>query len=141
MAWASSLPNFGDFDDACIYERLREAAVDENTLNFAIEFDSTKASAAHNLEPDSIERLLRLEASRCGLIKFVRSKGLFTHIAVHRLEANYRINSATKAFQCEMDVCLEVIINRCGTNLPSSNIWAPERQQKLVKVCSNFSTA
>ena len=69
----SSLPEFGDFDDVFIHEQVKGAIVHESTPNFAIEFDSTKAYAAHNLNVDSIERLLDAEASSSVLIKFTRS--------------------------------------------------------------------
>ena len=77
MAEASSLPRFSDFDDRIVYERCRTAAVCGNTRNFVIEFDSTKAYAAHDLDGVSVTQLLQLEVNdsandtrkRCGMGK------------------------------------------------------------------------
>lgn len=63
MAGASSLPEFGDFDDRHVYEKFHEAALGKNTGNFVIEFDSTKAFAACNLDNISMIQLLQLEVN------------------------------------------------------------------------------
>ena len=63
MIEASSFPEFGDFDDKNIYERCHAAAVRADTRNFVIEFDSTKAYAAHDLSDASIEQLLKPEVN------------------------------------------------------------------------------
>ena len=63
MVGASPLPEFGDFDDRNIYETCHRAAVRGDTCNFVIEFDSTKAYAAHDLAVASIKQLLVLEVS------------------------------------------------------------------------------
>lgn len=138
MSGASSLPEFDDFDDKDVYARVKQGIEREDTLNFAIEFDSTKACAAHNLDVDSIKRLLNLEASGFGLSTFPGSEGLFTQVLVQCLDADLGIKLATKAFKCEMDVCRSLFINCCYTECAPSNIWAPERQKEVVKVCSDF---
>lgn len=61
MIGASSLPEFDDFDDGKVYERCHKAAARGDTRNFVIEFDSTKAYAAHNLNDASVKQLLQLE--------------------------------------------------------------------------------
>ena len=63
MLGASSLPEFGDFDDENVYERCHRAALHGDTKNFVIEFDSTKAHAAHNLSDVSMKQLLELEVN------------------------------------------------------------------------------
>ena len=63
MVGVSSLREFGDFDDRNIYERCHKAALDGDTRNFVIEFDSTKAYAACNLDDVSITQLLQLEVN------------------------------------------------------------------------------
>ena len=63
MVGASSLPEFGDFDDGNVYERCHGAAVRGDTRNFVIEFDSNKAYAAHDLSGVSIKQLLELEVN------------------------------------------------------------------------------
>ena len=63
MVGASSLPDFGDFDDVDIYKECHRAAEHGDTKNFVIEFDSTKAHAAHNLGTASIRQLLQLEVN------------------------------------------------------------------------------
>ena len=63
MAAASSLPGFADFDDGIFYERCHRAAVHGDTKNFVIEFDSTRAYAAHNVDDVSIAQLLQLEVN------------------------------------------------------------------------------
>ena len=63
MVGASSLQEFGDFDDGKIYESCYGAALRGDTQNFVIEFDSTKAYAAQNLSDASITQLLRLEVN------------------------------------------------------------------------------
>lgn len=63
MVRASSLPEFGDFDDGDVYENCYRAAVHGDTSNFVIEFDSTKAHAAHDLGTASIGQLLQLEVN------------------------------------------------------------------------------
>ena len=63
MLGASSLPEFGDFDDENVYERCHRAAVRGDTKNFVIEFDSTKAHAAYDLSDVSIKQLLELEVT------------------------------------------------------------------------------
>ena len=63
MLGASSLPEFGDFDDENVYERCHRAAVRGDTKNFVIEFDSTKAHAAYDLNHVSIKQLLELEVN------------------------------------------------------------------------------
>lgn len=74
MPIASSLPEFGDFDDGNVYETVKEGIFREETLNFVIEFDSTKACAAHDLDVGSIKQLLNLEASGSGSIRFARPR-------------------------------------------------------------------
>ena len=61
MVEASSLPNFGDFDDRDVYGKCYEAALHRDTTNFVVEFDSTKAYAAHNLTDASMKHLLQVE--------------------------------------------------------------------------------
>ena len=61
MVEASPLPEFGDFDDPDVYEKCLEAASRRDTRNFVIEFDSSKAYAAHDLDDASMKRLLQLE--------------------------------------------------------------------------------
>lgn len=139
MPRASSLPGFGDFDDENVYKRVKEGIHREDTLNFAIEFDGTKACAAHNLGVGSVKQLLNLEASGSGLIGFARSEGSPTRIVAQRLDANLQINSATKAFKRKMDVCRSLSINCCNADCVQSNIWAPERQKEVVEVCSDCS--
>lgn len=63
MVGASSLPEFGDFDDRFVYEKCYRAATHGDTSNFVIEFDSTKAHAAHDLGTASIGQLLQLEVN------------------------------------------------------------------------------
>lgn len=63
MAGAPLLPEFGNFDDRDVYERCNRAAVQGDTKNFVIEFDSTKAHAAYDLGGPSIEQLLQLEVN------------------------------------------------------------------------------
>ena len=61
MVEASPLPEYGDFDDPDVYKKCLEAASRRDTRNFVIEFDSSKAYAAHDLDDASINRLLQLE--------------------------------------------------------------------------------
>ena len=61
MVGASSLTEFGDFDDGDLYEECYKAAARGDTRNFVVEFDSTKAYAAHDLGEQSIKQLLQLE--------------------------------------------------------------------------------
>lgn len=63
MVGASSLPEFGDFDDKIVYDKCYRAAVHGDTSNFVIEFDSTKANAAHDLGTASMGQLLQLEVN------------------------------------------------------------------------------
>ncbi len=67
MARAYSLPKFGDFDDGKVYETCYRAALRGDTSNFVIEFDSTKAYAAHDLDDASIKQLLQLEVNGFAL--------------------------------------------------------------------------
>ena len=61
MVEAPSLPEYGDFDDPDVYKKCLEAASRRDTKNFVIEFDSSKAYAAHDLDDASIKRLLQPE--------------------------------------------------------------------------------
>ena len=61
MVQASPLPEYGNFDDPDVYEKCLEAASRRDTRNFVIEFDSSKAYAAHDLDDASMKRLLQLE--------------------------------------------------------------------------------
>lgn len=89
MAIASSLPEFGDFDDENVYDTVKKGINREETLNFVIEFDSTKACAAHDLGIESIKQLLNLEVSASGPVRFARSDaGLFIHLDGHYMDAN-----------------------------------------------------
>lgn len=63
MVGASSLPEFGDFDDVNVYKECHRAAESGDTRNFVIEFDSTKAHAAYDLDKASTKRLLQLEVN------------------------------------------------------------------------------
>lgn len=63
MVGASSLSEFGDFDDGHVYEKCHGAAVRGDTRNFVIEFDSTKAYVAHDVGEPSIKQLLQLEVN------------------------------------------------------------------------------
>lgn len=63
MVPASSLREFGDFDDGNLYERCYAAALRGDTRNFVIEFDSTKAYAAYDLRDASIKQLLQPEVN------------------------------------------------------------------------------
>lgn len=80
MVRASSLPEFGDFDDGDRYQRCYGAAVRGDTRNFVIEFDSTKAYAAYDLRDASIEQLLQPEV---------------IYVTYH----NYRIKDNTLSFK------------------------------------------
>ena len=64
MVETSSLPEFGDFDDQGVYKEFFEAAVRRDTKNFVIEFNSTKAYAARDLDDASIKQLLQVEVNR-----------------------------------------------------------------------------
>ena len=61
MATASPIPEYSDFDDPDAYKKCLEAASCRDTKNFVIEFDCSKAYAAHDVDDASIKRLLQLE--------------------------------------------------------------------------------
>ena len=63
MLPVSSIPAYSDFDDENVYRRCENAAERGDTSNFVIEFDSTSAYAAHDLDEASIEQLLQLEVN------------------------------------------------------------------------------
>ena len=67
MVQASSLPEYGNFDDPDVYEKCLGAASRRDTKNFVIEFDSSKAYAAHDLDDASMKRVLQLEVFGCFL--------------------------------------------------------------------------
>ncbi|KAF6234413.1 hypothetical protein HO173_007446 [Letharia columbiana] len=71
MIGASSLPEFDDFDDGKVYERCHKAAARGDTRNFVIEFDSTKAYAAHNLNDASVKQLLQLERAKHSSARWI----------------------------------------------------------------------
>lgn len=71
MPIASSLPEFGDFDDGNVYETVKEGIFREETLNFVIEFDSRKACAAHDLDVGSIQQLLNLERPKHSSTRWI----------------------------------------------------------------------
>ena len=81
MVDASPLPEYGDFDDPDVYEKCLEAASRRDTRNFVIEFDSSKAYAAHDLDDASIKRLLQLE--------------VFGFLLHPRRQRRYRISAMT----------------------------------------------
>lgn len=61
MVDAPPFLEYGDFDDPDVYKKCLDAASRRDTRNFVIEFDSSKAYAAHDLDDASIKRLLQLE--------------------------------------------------------------------------------
>ena len=140
MATASSLPEFGDFDDGNVYETIKEGINRAESLNFVIEFDSSKACAAHNLGIESIKTLLSLEVSASDSIRSARSdEALFTHhLHGHCMDANLGMDLATKSFKYKMDVCRSLFMNCCNPDCAPSNIWAPETQKEVIEVCPDF---
>ena len=143
MAGAPSLPEFGNFDDRDVYEKCHRAAVQGDTKNFVIEFDSTKAHAAYDLGGASIEQLLQLEVNDSAY-----------HIHAIKEDAGYLCNPGKKWTLTFTKLSEQSIRVRdgCMSTLPlqyysirtdwaSSNIWAPERQKDVVSVRSNRPTA
>ena len=58
MALDPILPQFQNLDDKQVYKRCYQSLQSLATLNFAIEFDSTNAYAALDLNGYSIKKLL-----------------------------------------------------------------------------------
>ena len=67
MANFTAKPGFSDFDNKNVYTFCEDAVVDVGTRNFAIQFDSTNAWAAINLDNDAIRKLL-LEEVRLPIL-------------------------------------------------------------------------
>ncbi|KAK4695245.1 hypothetical protein P7C71_g2470, partial [Lecanoromycetidae sp. Uapishka_2] len=61
MAGFNTIPALHDFDDQSVYEHCEEAMLEAETRNFVIEFDSTEARAAINVEDDDMKRLLDIK--------------------------------------------------------------------------------
>lgn len=61
MAEGRIPPGFEDFDLSSVYARYASAGLQADTLNFVIDFDSSTAFAALNLDLESIEKALQTE--------------------------------------------------------------------------------
>lgn len=58
MERINTIPGFDDLDQEEAFVRLEEAVLKATTLNFAIEFDNEKASAAVDLNEESLQKYL-----------------------------------------------------------------------------------
>ena len=135
MARASSLPGFRDFDKEDEFEQLKGAVVDGSTPNFAIEFDSAKAYAAHDLTVESIERLLSIEVRGFGIIRLLHLRGFSSAYLYTDPRLTIESIQRPKHSSARWMYVKKFLVNHGSANFTLSNIWAPEQQQDLVKVC------
>ena len=106
MVEASPFPEYGDFDDPDVYEKSLEAASRRDTRNFVIEFDSSKAYAAHDLDGASIKRLLQLEVF--GFLLHPRCQRRY-RLSAMRLEAfRLTITDSEQSIQMQ-DGCMSAL--------------------------------
>ena len=135
MAQASLLAEFRDFDKEDEFEQLKGAVVDAKTRNFAIEFDSAKAYAAQDLAVESMERLLSIEVSGFGLIEFFASESIFVAYLYTDPRLTTEPIQRPKHSSARWMYVQTSLVNHGSADFTLSNIWAPDQQQELVKVC------
>ena len=71
-----SLPSlFEDLDQQSVFDRLVEALDDNVTRNFVVEFDSTSASAAQDLDAAQLEAFLNLERKKDSVARWIHIFG------------------------------------------------------------------
>lgn len=61
MDHSRNLPNFADFDEKIVSEKVEQYILSPDALNLVIEFDTDRAIAASNNSTGSIQELLKAE--------------------------------------------------------------------------------
>lgn len=101
MATSSNIPGFEDFDDKDVYDRCNNALLQAKTLNFVIQFDEKRATAARDINEVDLKKVLETDRPTNSFTRWInifgpeRQKGL-----VKELSARYRFTPRLLGFMC-----------------------------------------
>ena len=101
MARLANIPGFENFDDPKVYKRTAESLLKANSGNFVIEFDSSTATSAQDLDGIAIEKVLQTSSS--GSTRWINICGPERQRQkpiVERLSAHYGFSPRLLAIMC-----------------------------------------
>lgn len=114
---------FKDFDEKPVFNEYKALAVSNSSLNFVIDFNANQALCAFNLDSNSFKAALDGRTHKVGSVRLLYSL----------LISNCLIRSMLTT---ALAGCKRTAPNSfCRLRHASSNIWRPEHQSDIIKVC------